>query len=285
VVLAATIDRLIASERFGHQECRYRLPGRLATDYGRQRGAFRERIRADARAYAEERARAAVDERLFAVVLELEVPLYTFESRKRDYTDLNEATALARAAYEATTVAGTRADRDPGLARAIAIWEAALGESDPSDRRARVNRKVTSKVHESLGVAHLVRGDAASAVVHLEYALRFAGTVTSRANGSGTEDLLARARDAADRGRSGPPATGDAIDLDAMLRAADTHRGRIPVRWSPSAALPRLRAELVALSNATGVERADVGRDRPGTTVASRSVDRVEGRTRQASMR
>ncbi len=285
VVLAATIDRLISSERFGKDGCAYRLPGVLAADYGKQFGAFRERIRVGVGAYVEERARAALDDALFAAVHEHEVPLYTFEDRRRDYGDLNEATKLARAAYEATTGTGATADRDPGLDRAIALWETALGESDPSDRRARINRKVTSKIHESLGIAHLVRGDHASAVVHLEKALQFARIATSRSNGSGTADLLARSREAADRPRADPPGAGAAIDLDELLRIADAHRGRIPVRWSPSSALPALRAELVAFSSATRVERAGDPRDRRETTVASSAVDLFEGRVRRASMR
>jgi hypothetical protein len=284
VVHAATIGRLVSSERFGHDDCRYWLPGRLESDFGTRRGAFRERIRAGAGRYAVERATAAIDDALFAVALERKVPLYTFKDRKRDYTDLNEAARLARAAYGATLGDGAPADRDPGMDRAIAIWETALAESDPSDKRARINRKVTSKIHESLGVAHLVRGDAASAVAHLEKALHFARMTTSRSNGTGTEDLLARAREAADRGRTNPSTAGAEIDLDELMRAAAAHRGRIPVQWSPSSVLPELRAERDAFASATIVERTAAERDRRDVVIASGPRDGLESGGQCTSM-
>ena len=67
----------------------------------------------------------------------------------------------AKAGYAAldNVVAGLDTTVSPDLERAIELWTAALDESDLTDKKARINRKVAARLHENVGAARLALGD------------------------------------------------------------------------------------------------------------------------------
>jgi len=238
----ARLGSLESDERFGYDRCRYIDVKNLEDDFAGKMITLKRGIEKRVAEYFENEAHRAMDDALFFNVLEEKVPLYRFKDKKHDYTDLNRASELARSGYSAGSVG------ESDLWNAVEIWEAALAESDLNDKTARINRKVSVKLHESLGIAQLVLGDYTAAVNNMDKAMRYTSMVTSRSSGTGTQDLILRARERKHRDRKNPDLPTDPTELDRLIASVERHRGRVPVRLLPNSELERLRGEHVSSS-------------------------------------
>jgi len=236
------LSSLESSERFGYGECRYWFQKHLEEDFAGKFITIERTIDNSVAEYFTNAANRSMDDALFFNVLEERVPLYRFKDKNHDYTDLNRAFDLARQGY-ANGLAG-----ESDLWSAIEIWEAALAESNLNDKAARINRKVSVKLHESVGIAQLTLGDYTAAVNNLEKSQRYSSMVTSRSSGTGTQDLIARARERKHRERKNTDLPTDPAKLERLMASVEGFRGRLPVRMLPISELQRLRDEHTAAS-------------------------------------
>jgi len=268
------LDELESYERYGYDECRYWLESTLTRSFQEHRASFETKMIAAAREYFETVSGRAIDAALFAEEVAEKYPVYTFKDKKRDYSDLDEASGLALAGYAAIDgrVAGAAS---PEFDQAIAIWEAALAESDVNDKAARINRKVTVKLHENLGAAWIALDDPGAAILHLEKATRF-GMSTSRSSGIGSADLLERARQRKVRAIRNPGRDETPPDTEVLLRAARTYRGHVPVKMLPTGELARLEAEHGSFAVDTVVELAEVQTEEREEAIAAGEVNPYE---------
>jgi len=237
VVHTARLDALESNERFGYDQCRYWFKPNLEEDFAGKLITIERSIENHVAEYFSNSATRAMDEALFFNVLEERVPLYRFKDKNHDYADLNRAFELAQRGYSS----GAAGETD--LWGAVEIWEAALGQSELNDKTARINRKVTVKLHESVGIAHLVLGDYTAAVDNLEKSRRYSSMTTSRSGGTGSQDLILRARERKHRDRKNPDLPTDPVELETLVTSVERFRGRVPVRVLPTSELQRLRTE------------------------------------------
>ncbi len=237
VVYTDRLDSLESSQRFGYNRCRYWSQKNLEEDFAGKFITIERTIQDNLSEYFANAAHRAMDEALFFNVLVERVPLYRFKDKNHDYTDLNRAFDLAQRGY-AHGLAG-----ESDLWSAVEIWEAALAESDLNDKSARINRNVSVKLYESVGIAQLTLGDYAAAVNNMEKSQRYSSMVTSRTNGTGTQDLILRARERRHRDRKNPDLPTDPDELDRLIASVDRFRGQVPVRVLPTSELQRLRTE------------------------------------------
>jgi hypothetical protein len=69
---------------------------------------------------------------------------------KKDYDDLKEAYAAALAGYNALGDDPTKAAAIPNIRKAVDIWEKCMKESDPENKKARIDREVTKMLMVNL---------------------------------------------------------------------------------------------------------------------------------------
>lgn len=283
VVHSASIDALESYQRFGYDQCAYWMPGPLEADFEKGFRKLEAAIVEEVRQYFANGARRVLDDALFFNVVEEKVPLYWFKDKRRDYADLNEATELARTAYAEMerSIAGLGDGGAVPLQRAIEIWSGSLAQSELNDKTARINRKVTVKLHESIGVAWMALGDSAAAVAHLEKANRYSSMVTARSGGTGSADLIARARMRKGRSRSNV-ALPEGRELETLMQSTERFRGRIPIVVLAPTELARLEEEHLSVSTAGFVEAVAEERAEIDDAIASGKENRYErlvGRT------
>ncbi len=237
VIYTDRLSSYESSERFGYDRCRYWFKPNLDEDFKGKMITIERNIDKSVAEYFTSAAHRAMDDALFFNVLEERVPLYRFKDKVHDYGDLNRAFDLARRGYE-NGLAG-----ESDLWNAVEIWEAALEESDLNDKKARVNRKVSVKLFESVGIAQLVLGDYAASVNNLEKSQRYTSMVTSRSSGTGTQDLMLRARERKHRAGKNTDLPTDPEELEQLRVSVERYRGQVPVRLLPTSELARLRTE------------------------------------------
>jgi len=285
VLYSRQLEALESSERFGYDDCRYWLQETLETDYARQGMELRERMRVGAQEFFTRRGKEVVDDAIFFNVVAERIPLYTFEDKQYDYADLNEAARLAEAGYSALDgkVVGAATPGREELERAVALWEAALEDSDLNDKQARINRKVSTRIHESLGAAKLVLGDYDAAVRHLEKAIRY-GLATSRSSGTGSVDLFDRAQRRKTRADRNTGLLETPESAEELMRSTEPYRGRIPIDVRPTAELARLQAEHKAFSTEVAVDAAANERREHEEAVAAGEVNPYERFVERSAM-
>ncbi len=77
------------------------------------------------------------------------------KGRKLDYSDLDTAVSRMRSAFE--QMAKDRGDistAEPLILESIGIWERALGESNPADKKARINEDITASLQSNIALAY-----------------------------------------------------------------------------------------------------------------------------------
>jgi hypothetical protein len=241
-IFSAELDGYESFERYGYDECKYWNEKTLKEDFLIEQPNFERQLQREVADSAIRAAEIAMDDALFFNVLEERIPVYRFSGKRHDYSDLNRAADLARRGY---------AKRNEGLnelRQALQLWRAAVASADMNDSSARINRKVTVKLYESIGVASLVIGDSASAVLYLEKANRYSSMTTSRTNGSGSQDLLERARERNRRRRGISNLPDNNEDLSNMIQAVEQFRGQIPIHLVPVHETAALMTEHAARS-------------------------------------
>ncbi|HHP7242928.1 MAG TPA: hypothetical protein ACFCUD_14730 [Cyclobacteriaceae bacterium] len=78
------------------------------------------------------------------------------KGRKHDYSDLDQAVVLMQ---EAFTMITSGEEADSKLNAAIEIWDSALSEAQPNEKRARINEKITPMLKINKAIALLWKND------------------------------------------------------------------------------------------------------------------------------
>jgi hypothetical protein len=86
------------------------------------------------------------------------------KGKKKDYSDLEKARDLAYRAYSLTDKGQDGLDE---FQQAIDLWEKALQESNLSNKKARINQKITRWLHYNLAMAYAWLDDYDSAMKHV----------------------------------------------------------------------------------------------------------------------
>jgi hypothetical protein len=278
IVHTAKIEPLESYERFGYDNCEFYHKANLEAAYKKGFEKLVRSMKSGVQEYFERGVRRELDDTLFFNIVQEKVPVYRFKDKERDYRDLNEAGELAKQGYAALerTIAGLGTDGRQDLERAVEIWERALTESQLNDKKARINRKVTVKLHESVGVALVALGEPARAVEHLAKANRFSSMTTSRSSGTGTADLMARAQMRKSRARSNVELPETPGELEALMRESDRFRGKTPIRTLPHRELVRLQTEHVAFVGESILDALEAQREEQEAAVASGAENKYE---------
>ena len=93
------------------------------------------------------------------------------KEKKYEYPDFNEANAALKEACTAPVEADLKAS--------IVAWKADLEESDPENRKARVNKKITAGAHYNIALAYFAMGDYAKSEEAFNKASEFDKNVTN----------------------------------------------------------------------------------------------------------
>lgn len=108
------------------------------------------------------------------VNLQLQVG-YAKGSKKRfDFADLNKAKRTMQSAIRKLNSSG---DANEDFKSAIEIYQKALKESKPDEKRARVNRKVTAMLHYNMSLAYFLINDFKQAMTHVDQAIETANGI------------------------------------------------------------------------------------------------------------
>lgn len=94
--------------------------------------------------------------------------LLSVVDEKKDYQDYKEAYVAAENAYKTISTSDNKSAAYPELDKAIGLWENALKESDPNNRKARVDGDVTEITHLNLIEAYIWKDDYAMAKAHID---------------------------------------------------------------------------------------------------------------------
>ncbi len=241
---AARIEDMRTIERFGLDGCAFNDPQILRSAYDDQRGAWTRSLSQAAGRHYVQTAHQVVDRAMFSRTGVEQIPCNRFADEAHDYRDLNDASSLARAGYEALRQGNPAVGRQR-LLEAIDGWEAALEQRRLKEDAARINRRVAARLYENIGAAMLVLSEYESSVWHLEKASRLERT-PERFDSHGARELLLRAQSR--RLRSGQRLAGDRSAALQRIEQSREYRGRIPVELAPDS-LARLEAEYRALVN------------------------------------
>jgi len=82
--------------------------------------------------------------------------IYTVKKHKNhSYSDFIDAYTNANSGYAALQKDRNHASAKPKILKAISTWESALSESNPSNNKARINKKITALLYVNLAEAYM----------------------------------------------------------------------------------------------------------------------------------
>lgn len=96
----------------------------------------------------------------------MKTPISFGSGKATDYTETETAAEAAVEALEAKNYAGLN---DP-----IAIWNKWLEKSEPKNKKAAVNKKVSKGLHENLAIAYTFQGEFEKAKMHIQKCIELA---------------------------------------------------------------------------------------------------------------
>lgn len=91
--------------------------------------------------------------------------------KDHQYTDVTEAYTTCKQGYMAIQTDRDRSGGADKIQEAIAMWEQLLGESNPGDKNARINEKVTAMLYYNLAEAYLWTSNFDQAEVYIDMAI------------------------------------------------------------------------------------------------------------------
>lgn len=137
IILNETVEK--TNEYRSWESGKYDSPGLALTNAKPEKiiPAYEQKIMEDNMKIATE----YLNEKCATSAVERKTILYNVETKKMDYSDFQQA---YNAALEGYTLLGENpADASAKLQSAIALWDKALKESNPKDKKARINEEIT----------------------------------------------------------------------------------------------------------------------------------------------
>jgi hypothetical protein len=87
--------------------------------------------------------------------------------KDHDYSDLILAYTEAKQGYDVLYRDKNKGEAYPKLEKAISIWETALKESNPSDNKSRIEKKITALLYANLAEAYMWKDDFSTAELYI----------------------------------------------------------------------------------------------------------------------
>jgi hypothetical protein len=132
----------------------------------------------------------AVNSRFGKSTIERKTILNNIESKKMDYSDYEQAFEKSIMGYN--KIAGNKAEGQTNLKDAIAVWEKAMTESNPDDKKARIDAGVTMATLFNLSEAYIFVDDYEKAEVSIT---KIMAMDPSKKEKKAAEELLAFMQD------------------------------------------------------------------------------------------
>ena len=139
---------------FGKDKCYWAEPV-LESAYKKGQTSFESNSNKANSKKALDKAGEFVNGALFFTYVPQEVLVHYVKSKDHDYSDLQKASEIAAKGYEGIKDNAKDKDALSKLQQATSMWEKAMTESTPGDKKSRINRKVTLHLAENLGTAYM----------------------------------------------------------------------------------------------------------------------------------
>ncbi len=171
---------------FGKNKCYWAEPV-LESAYKKDKGTFETNSQKESNKNAMGMAKNFVNSSLFFTYIPQEFSVFYVKSKDFGYDDIKKAATIAAEGYDEIKDNIENKDAHSKLKQAISIWEKALEESTPDDKKSRINKKVTLHLAENIGTAYfyLMDFDKAQKVItdalNLEKNITNNGTIRRKA--------------------------------------------------------------------------------------------------------
>ncbi|MCP4440710.1 MAG: leucine-rich repeat domain-containing protein [Aureispira sp.] len=171
-----------SSTKFGYQKCEYFRSDKMKADYAKGETSFKVKLNQTSQNDAFQKASTFVNNAIFFNYAEEEFKVASAKGKNFDYSELDEAQAMAVDAYKKMKKNWTDQTAAVELQKAIGIWEKTLEESNIEDKKARINQKITMALHENIAIASMFLTDyeKAKIAINNSVALIPAGLTTDR---------------------------------------------------------------------------------------------------------
>ncbi|PCJ25840.1 MAG: hypothetical protein COA97_07105 [Flavobacteriales bacterium] len=140
---------------YGKSQCANNTESRLKANYEKGKSKFESKSKSQYTKGGLKDASNYINRALFFTYIPQNLVIYYVKSKKQDYSDLERAASVAKDGYGVVKNNVESKDGQSKLKQAASMWEKALTESNPSDKGARINRKVTLHISENLATAYL----------------------------------------------------------------------------------------------------------------------------------
>ncbi len=182
-------------------------------------------------------------------------PFYQKESVKvfaiKGDASLEQAQSKAIEAYKSIKKENLTAQTRKDLKAAIAAWEKTLEQSDPGNKKARVNRKTTIRLHHNVAVASMYIHEFDQSITHAEKAIGLRGGKQSSTSDHGLETILKKAKRRKASYQKNKAFVSDPSQWHGSIANAKAAAKKITVTALPQSSVPDLRA---AYEKFTGVK-------------------------------
>jgi len=139
---------------FGKKKCYWAEPV-LESAYKKEKSKFEGNSNKNNLKSSIKSANKFIDAALFFTYVPQEFGVFYVKSKDHDYSDLEKASAIAAEGYGGIKNNAESKEAQSKLKQAISMWEKALAESTPDDKKSRINKKVTLHISENLGRAYM----------------------------------------------------------------------------------------------------------------------------------
>lgn len=241
-------------EYYGKDKCENIMPGALEKNYGRDQGAFIAQIKANAEKNIAEKATDIIKNALFAKYTKESFRLTYAVDDELNYSDLDNAYKLALDAYNNYSQQGYNESSINKLKEAITIWEKAIEESDLSNRKARINYKITLKLYENLAIAYMYTNDYEKSVTYFQKIRSTQKAVTSTSSESHFSQVQNRAKGRIIGINRNKDALSSKATVDKLLKDAATYRESIKISKLDNSQYASLNNVYIDYMKKTGAE-------------------------------
>ncbi|MCB0400754.1 MAG: leucine-rich repeat domain-containing protein [Flavobacteriales bacterium] len=144
-----------AISEYGKNECANSTEAKLKANYEKDQSKFESKTKSEYTKKGLEDASAYINKALFFTYIPQDLEIYYVKNKDGGYDDLEKAVGIAVEGFEAIKDDAESKDGIAKLTQAASIWEKALAESDPNNKDARIDKKVTLQISQNLATAYL----------------------------------------------------------------------------------------------------------------------------------
>jgi len=260
---------------FGKSECAFVFPGAVHKAWEQNKRKFIAKLKKEVLEDMQPRITKAAQRALFTHYSEEEFELYYFTDKTHDYSDLTKAYNIALEVYEKYETQGHTVAGVEKLKGAIAIWKTALNQSNIGDKDARINHKVTIKLHSNLAVAFMYINDYKTALLHFNKIKALEKSVTNSSRKAHFSQVKLRAIDRIPGVSLNESILQSDTKIKAVLKDSKKHYRATVIRYNQSA-FSRHRDDLKTYNMTNLKETNDYTQIAQEEAVASGAVNPYE---------